>query len=102
MIRLAGVARWLEDAGHAGCAEDLAIAERDSPAAVPGLARDIADCVARDEWPVPGTEDELPFLIEELRALAAERERAVAWRPPDGQFAVCGALVTLTTPRENA
>lgn len=67
-MTLEQLASWLEEEGHAGCAEDLLCAE---PASRPRKARDIADHCEED--PVYN-DDQARALPGALREWAAEQE----------------------------
>jgi len=64
------LAGWLEEDGHAGCAEDLVCAE---PGHRPAAARKAADCMEQD--PDGYHDGHYLALIGELREWAADQER---------------------------
>lgn len=63
---------WLEETGHGGCAEDLAVTVRDHPADAPAMAYHIAEHVEADTPAYAHAEAQ--YLPAELRAWADAQE----------------------------
>jgi hypothetical protein len=87
---------WLEETGHAGCAQDLMTTSRDHPWMVPDVAYHVAQHV-EDDTPA-SLYGEAQYLPAELRAWADEQDRALAHRPVSGTFTTAsGIRVTVRT-----
>lgn len=67
------LAAWLEEDGHAGCAEDLVCAVQYHPDTAPAVARRIAGCYESD--PEPYNDEFSEAMPGELREWADQQEQ---------------------------